>query len=126
MVGSGNRSFKLKELGIATQHPHHGTDNTESDHEERSKAGIIKRYMAPPRGWLAIKIGREVQERIVVPVSYLNHPLFAELLKQAEEEYGFKQEGAIAIPCQLKHFKYVEAIIHREHHHHRLVGCFRL
>ncbi|KAK4268913.1 hypothetical protein QN277_022140 [Acacia crassicarpa] len=118
MVGSGKGSFKMKELGIMTNH------ETDNNSEEEQRKGVR-------RGCLAIKVGREEQERIVVPVSYLNHPLFAELLKEAEEEYGFEQEGAIAIPCQLKHFKYVEAIIHREqlhhHHHHRLViGCFRL
>lgn len=114
MVGSGKRNFKLKELGIIAHHH-------ESEKEKRK--GVIR------RGCLAIKVGREEKERIEVPVSYLKHPLFLELLKEAEEEYGFEQEGAIAIPCQLQHFKCVEAIIlseqHHHHHHHRLVGCFK-
>ncbi|KAK7285749.1 hypothetical protein RJT34_20530 [Clitoria ternatea] len=80
-----------------------------------------------PKGWLAIKVGQgSEQERIRVPVNYLNHPLFAQLLKQAEEEFGFAQKGTIIIPCQIAQFKNVQHLIHRErhHHHHHLVGCF--
>lgn len=40
------------------------------------------------------------QERFVVELCYLNNPEFLKLLKQAEEEFGFSQEGALAIPCR--------------------------
>ncbi|XP_027352789.1 auxin-responsive protein SAUR32-like [Abrus precatorius] len=81
-----------------------------------------------PKGCLAIKVGQgEEQQRITVPVNYLNHPLFAQLLKEAEEEYGFAQQGTIIIPCQVAQFKNVQHLIDRERslHHHHLVGCFR-
>ena len=39
-------------------------------------------------------------ERFVVELGYLNNPEFLKLLKQAEEEFGFSHEGALAIPCQ--------------------------
>ncbi|PON60309.1 Small auxin-up RNA [Parasponia andersonii] len=39
-------------------------------------------------------------ERFVVELGYLNNPEFLMLLKQAEEEFGFSQEGALAIPCR--------------------------
>ena len=39
-------------------------------------------------------------ERFVVKVGYLNNPEFLKLLKQAEEEFGFSHEVALAIPCQ--------------------------
>lgn len=38
--------------------------------------------------------------RFVIALAYLNHPEFLKLLKQAEEEFGFSQEGALAIPCR--------------------------
>ncbi|KAF7153288.1 hypothetical protein RHSIM_Rhsim01G0178100 [Rhododendron simsii] len=62
------------------------------------------------------------QQRFVVPVMYLNHPLFMHLLKEAEEEYGFDQKGTITIPCRVEEFRYVQGLIDKEHHH---VGCFR-
>ncbi|KAF7843914.1 auxin-responsive protein SAUR32 [Senna tora] len=97
MVGNGEKSFKSNEIPILTYH---------HDDDQQRKAVITKDI---PKGCLAIKVGSTLgggdQERIVVPVNYLNHPLFAQLLKEAEEEYGFAQEGAIVIPCQLDHFR---------------------
>ncbi|KAF5731989.1 indole-3-acetic acid-induced protein ARG7-like isoform X1 [Tripterygium wilfordii] len=84
-----------------------------------------------PKGCLAIKVGQgEEQQRFVVPVIYFNHPLFMQLLKEAEEEYGFDQKGTITIPCHVEEFRYVQGMIDREqsfHHqnqHH--IGCFRV
>jgi SAUR family protein len=39
-------------------------------------------------------------ERFVINMGYLNDPEFLKLLKQAEEEFGFSQEGTLAIPCR--------------------------
>lgn len=96
-----------------------------------------------PKGCLAIKVGSqgEEQQRFIVPVLYFNHPLFMQLLKEAEDEYGFDQKGTITIPCHVEEFRYVQALIDGErsvyngnnHHHrhsgrdqyHHLVGCFR-
>lgn len=39
-------------------------------------------------------------KRFVIQLGYLNNPEFLKLLKQAEEEFGFSQEGALAIPCR--------------------------
>ncbi|KAL2345077.1 hypothetical protein Fmac_006362 [Flemingia macrophylla] len=39
-------------------------------------------------------------ERFFVELGYLDHPDFLKLLKQAEEEFGFSQVGALEIPCQ--------------------------
>ncbi|WOK98998.1 auxin-responsive protein SAUR32-like [Canna indica] len=104
----------------------------------------------PPKGCMAVRVGQEGEEqrRFVVPVAYLSHPLFAELLEEAAEEYGFSQRGAIAIPCGVQHFRHVQDVIdrergsgavggllhHRNHHHQHgqqshhhfphLAGCF--
>ncbi|KAL8504455.1 hypothetical protein ACS0TY_015865 [Phlomoides rotata] len=37
--------------------------------------------------------------RFVLELSYLAHPGFLKLLEQAEQEFGFKQTGILAIPC---------------------------
>ncbi|XP_072994635.1 auxin-responsive protein SAUR32 [Typha latifolia] len=106
--------------------------------------GRKEEVRVPPKGCMAIRVGTEGEEqkRFVVPVMYLNHPLFLNLLKEAEEEYGFDHKGAITIPCHVEHFRHIQGIIEREnataggygghhhdHHHHdhhfHLAGCFR-
>jgi SAUR family protein len=55
-----------------------------------------------PKGHFAIYVGEEEinKKRFVVPISYLNHPLFQELLRKAAEEFGFDyQMGGLTIPC---------------------------
>ncbi|BAT98151.1 hypothetical protein LR48_Vigan11g021700 [Vigna angularis] len=97
------------------------------DHPQRKKV-VIEDI---PKGFLPIKVGQgEEQEKIVMPVMYLNHPLFSQLLKEAEEEYGFDQQGTIIIPCHLKDFRYVQDLIHKDishqhQHQHHVVRCFR-
>ncbi|OMO97817.1 Auxin responsive SAUR protein [Corchorus olitorius] len=72
-----------------------------------------------PKGCLAILVGQgEEQQRFVIPVIYINHPLFMQLLKEAEEEYGFDQKGPITIPCHVEEFRNVQGIIDKEQHHH--------
>ncbi|OIW21646.1 hypothetical protein TanjilG_07172 [Lupinus angustifolius] len=88
-----------------------------------------------PKGCLAILVGQgEEQQRFVIPVIYFNHPLFMQLLKEAEEEYGFEHKGPITIPCQVEEFRTVQDMIDREnshhhhhhHHHNSHVWCFKV
>ncbi|CAA3022052.1 auxin-responsive protein SAUR32-like [Olea europaea var. sylvestris] len=81
-----------------------------------------------PKGCLAVKVGQgENQQRFVIPVIYFNHPLFIQLLKEAEEEYGFDQKGTITIPCHVEEFRNIQGMIDRENHHshHHQVSRFR-
>ncbi|CAN6555312.1 unnamed protein product [Malus baccata var. baccata] len=60
-----------------------------------------------PKGCFAVYVGEEDEEkkRFVIPVSYLNHPSFQDLLSQAAEEFGFDhQVGGLRIPCSERHF----------------------
>ncbi|PWA76677.1 SAUR-like auxin-responsive protein family [Artemisia annua] len=41
----------------------------------------------------------EKPKRFVVELRCLSNPSFLRLLKEAGDEYGFKHEGAIAVPC---------------------------
>ncbi|XP_020233357.1 auxin-induced protein X15 [Cajanus cajan] len=47
---------------------------------------------------LATKGGES--KRFIVGLHYLNDPAFLGLLDQAQEEFGFRQKGALSIPCQ--------------------------
>ncbi|XP_049406512.1 auxin-responsive protein SAUR71-like [Solanum stenotomum] len=42
----------------------------------------------------------EERQRFVVNLHWLNHPSFLKLLKKAEDEYGFKQQGVLEFPCR--------------------------
>lgn len=54
-----------------------------------------------PKGHVAVYVGELQKKRFVVPISYLNHPLFLDLLNRAEEEFGFNHPmGGLTIPCK--------------------------
>ncbi|XP_062148757.1 uncharacterized protein LOC133857472 [Alnus glutinosa] len=56
------------------------------------------------RRWRHLAMYVEQQDggfhRVLVPVMYFNHPLFGELLREAEEESRHQHQGGITIPCQ--------------------------
>ncbi|KAK4477172.1 hypothetical protein RD792_016385 [Penstemon davidsonii] len=53
-----------------------------------------------PKGHFAVYVGDNEKKRFIIPVSYLNHPSFQDLLYQAEEEFGFDHPmGSLTIPC---------------------------
>ncbi|KAE8664957.1 Auxin-responsive protein SAUR36 [Hibiscus syriacus] len=91
---------------------------------------INEKLMEIPKGHLAVYVGQEdgVFHRVLVPVIYFNHPLFGELLREAEEEYGFSHQGGITIPCRFSEFERVKTRIAAgtdgrksawKRHHHR-------
>lgn len=57
-----------------------------------------------PKGFLAICVGEEMA-RFVIPTDYLSHGAFSDLLRAAEEEFGFQQEGVLRTPCQVSVFE---------------------
>ncbi|XP_047330642.1 auxin-induced protein X15-like [Impatiens glandulifera] len=58
-----------------------------------------------PKGHVAVYVGESERKRYVVPVAYLNHPLFQDLLSKAEEEFGFDHPmGGLTIPCREEDF----------------------
>ncbi|KAK3029043.1 hypothetical protein RJ639_040095 [Escallonia herrerae] len=72
---------------------------------------ILHRILSPPtvtdvpKGHLAVYVGETIKKRYVVPISYLKHPSFQNLLSQAEEEFGFTHPmGGLTIPCREETF----------------------
>ena len=51
-----------------------------------------------PKGHFAVYVG-ENRRRYIVPISFLAHPEFQSLLRQAEEEFGYDHEMGLTIPC---------------------------
>ncbi|KAG2669329.1 hypothetical protein I3843_14G028700 [Carya illinoinensis] len=74
---------------------------------------IKEKQVAVPKGHLAVYVGQKDGDsrRVLVPVIYFNHPLFGELLREAEEEYGFQHQGGITIPCRISEFERVQTCI---------------
>ncbi|XP_057509946.1 auxin-responsive protein SAUR36-like [Actinidia eriantha] len=63
-----------------------------------------------PKGQMAVYVGSGDGggvQRVVVPVIYFNHPLFGELLREAEEVYGYNHPGGLTIPCRFSEFERV-------------------
>jgi len=51
-------------------------------------------------GYFAVVANKDGEiKRFVIGLEYLSDPTFLGLLDQAREEYGFKQQGILAVPC---------------------------
>lgn len=56
---------------------------------------------------IAVDGCHEPTQKFAVPLMYLEHPMFRELLERAEEEYGFDHEGALMVPCRPSHLQMI-------------------
>ncbi|GMH02820.1 hypothetical protein Nepgr_004659 [Nepenthes gracilis] len=66
---------------------------------------ISKSKQEVPKGHVVVHVGEAEKKRYVVPLSYLNHPSFQDLLNRAEEEFGFNHPiGGLTIPCEEEAF----------------------
>nr|AOT28211.1 SAUR protein [Phyllostachys edulis] len=63
-----------------------------------------------PRGHFAVYVGAG-RSRYIVPVACLAAPEFQELLRKAEEEFGFGHDMGITLPCDEANFHAVLAAI---------------
>ncbi|CAH8340273.1 unnamed protein product [Eruca vesicaria subsp. sativa] len=67
-----------------------GTKNSESIGKIKKNCFTV--YVGPAK------------QRIVVKMKLLNHPLFKNLLEDAEKEYGYRRDGPIVLPCEVDFF----------------------
>ncbi|XP_010259870.1 PREDICTED: auxin-responsive protein SAUR72-like [Nelumbo nucifera] len=63
-----------------------------------------------PKGYLAVCVGEEMK-RFIIPTEYLSHRAFGILLREAEEEFGFQQEGVLRIPCEVAVFEKILKVV---------------
>ncbi|XP_057545502.1 indole-3-acetic acid-induced protein ARG7-like [Amaranthus tricolor] len=79
----------------------------------RKKASISQVPADVPPGHVAVNVGMNGR-RFIIRASYLNHPLFQNLLRKAEEEFGFdNNEGPICIPCDESMFEETLRVVAR-------------
>ncbi|KAK4734767.1 hypothetical protein R3W88_009028 [Solanum pinnatisectum] len=117
-------------MGIGHKHhPHfkfHVQLHLPSFHHHENK---IEEFRELPKGCVAVMVGQgEEQQRFVIPVMHINHPLFVQLLKGAEDEVEFHHDGPINVPCHVEEFRHVEDIIQHDNNnnnnnHH--LWCFK-
>lgn len=77
------------------------------------KQGFVDDYGLPldvPKGHFAVYVG-ENRSRYIVPISFLTHPEFQSLLRQAEEEFGFDHDMGLTIPCEEVVFRSLTSMI---------------
>ncbi|CAO2814929.1 unnamed protein product [Amaranthus hypochondriacus] len=66
---------------------------------------LAKNQKGVPKGHVAVYVGEAEMKRYVVPLNYLNHPSFQDLLKHSEEEFGYRHPmGGLTIPCNEEAF----------------------
>ncbi|KNA20087.1 hypothetical protein SOVF_055570 [Spinacia oleracea] len=66
----------------------------------------LTKYQQVPKGYIPVYVGDQGnKKRYAVPLSYLSHPTFQDLLQLAEQEFGFNHSmGGITIPCSEETF----------------------
>ncbi|XP_021756112.1 auxin-responsive protein SAUR71-like [Chenopodium quinoa] len=59
------------------------------------------------KGRVPIMVGKceEEEERFMLPLGWMNHPIIVDLLQLSANEFGYHQEGVIHIPCETCHFR---------------------
>ncbi|WOG91601.1 hypothetical protein DCAR_0310850 [Daucus carota subsp. sativus] len=80
------------------------------------------------KGWMAVEVGLEEDgeaTRFMMPISYLYHSLFDQLLDMAQEVYGYHTTGPLRLPCSADEFLHLRWRIEKEssrrfHHHQHL------
>ncbi|CAN1255392.1 Auxin-responsive protein SAUR15 [Linum perenne] len=78
--------------------------NSHHHSHHRRQSPITDDQFSVPKGHIAVYVsgGDDYSmKRLVVPISYVNHPKFGELLDRAEAEFGGFDHpmGAITLPC---------------------------
>ncbi|KAL2490538.1 SAUR-like auxin-responsive protein family [Abeliophyllum distichum] len=67
-----------------------------------------------PKGHFAVYVGEFEKKHFLILISFLNQPLFKEMLSQAEEEFGFDHPvGGLTIPCSKDIFTEISSRLSR-------------
>ncbi|GFZ01934.1 SAUR-like auxin-responsive protein family [Actinidia rufa] len=87
--------------------------NSKSGYIRVGQDPIVLKPESVPKGQLPVYVGEREDDahRFFVPVIYFNHPLFGDLLREAEKEYGYDHPGRIQLPCRVSEFEKVKTRI---------------
>ncbi|CAL5214731.1 unnamed protein product [Lathyrus oleraceus] len=90
--------------------------------KKQHKQKEISNHKKPPHGCLFIYVGPE-RQRFVIKIKIFNHPLFRMLLEGVENEYGYRNDGPLWIPCHVELFCEVLVEIESGVDDRGFVGC---
>ncbi|KAL5053116.1 hypothetical protein RYX36_033798 [Vicia faba] len=65
----------------------------------------------PPNGCVCVYVGAE-RQRFIIKIKIFNHPLFKTFLEDVENEYGYRNDGPLWLPCHVDLF--CEAVVEIE------------
>lgn len=84
------------------------------------RSGIVKKLLCcgaksfpsdsdavPAEGHVRVNVGKDIVCKFEMEANYLNHPLFENLLRLSEEEFGYSYDGALRIACEIDLFQYL-------------------
>ncbi|GJR82721.1 small auxin-up RNA [Tanacetum coccineum] len=87
------------------------TNSIVSNAKQLIKLNKNQRYI--PKGYSAVYVGEVQKKRFVVPLSYLDQPLFQDLLRRSEDEFGFNHPmGGLTILCREEAFVHLSNQLH--------------
>lgn len=72
---------------------------------------IIEKWRKRKKGYFAVYT--QGGKRFVVPLDYLNHPIFRVLLEMAEEEFGSTIHGPLQVPCEEELMEYILSLLRK-------------
>ncbi|KAK3425162.1 hypothetical protein EUGRSUZ_F01960 [Eucalyptus grandis] len=73
----------------------------------KSFASVDAEEAAVPEGHVRVYVGKDAPCKFEMEANYLNHPLFENLLRLSEEEFGYSYDGALRIACEVDLFQYL-------------------
>ncbi|XP_010478311.1 PREDICTED: auxin-responsive protein SAUR61-like [Camelina sativa] len=78
---------------------------------QRSTSSTNSRSTAAEKGCFVVYTSDKI--RFAFPISYLSNPVFQELLKISEEEFGLSTDGPITLPFHSGFLEYLIKLIKR-------------
>ncbi|KAJ4907436.1 SAUR-like auxin-responsive protein family [Raphanus sativus] len=104
MKSFGHKSSSSTPSIITKSKSWNGSVHLENAENIESTGNIKKKSPPPPpHGCFTVYVG-PTKQRVVVKTKLLNHPLFKNLLEEAETEYGYRCDGPIVLPCKVDFF----------------------
>ncbi|WCJ44355.1 SAUR-like auxin-responsive protein family [Euphorbia peplus] len=72
---------------------------------------MVQKWSKRKKGHFAVytKEGK----KFLVPLCYLNHPIFRVLLEMAEEEFGTATSGPLQVPCEEEFMEYIFTLLRK-------------
>uniref|UniRef100_A0A7N0TMR8 Small auxin up regulated protein n=1 Tax=Kalanchoe fedtschenkoi TaxID=63787 RepID=A0A7N0TMR8_KALFE len=101
---------KWRRLAVSSKN-----NNAQDDKTGNKSINLGRPSDTVPKGCLALCVGEEMK-KCVIPMEYLSHQAFQVLLRDAEEEFGFQQEGVLRIPCEVDVFESVLKVMRKKEH----------